>query len=198
MKIFYFDLETTGTNPGKNGIHQISGMIEIDGKVMEEFDFHVKPNPRAIFEDTALAVAGVTKEQIMSYPEMGVVYNQLVTMLSKYVDKYDKNDKFFLCGYNNAAFDNQFLRGFFLQNGDMYFGSWFWSNSIDVMVLSTVYLSTKRAAMENFKLSTVAATIGIDVKEDELHNAMYDIYLTRGIYLKIQHDMLSSLPGTIK
>lgn len=198
MKIFYFDLETTGTNPGKNGIHQISGMIEIDGKVMEEFDFHVKPNPRAIIEDAALAVAGVTKEQIMSYPEMGVVYNQLVTMLSKYVDKYDKNDKFFLCGYNNAAFDNQFLRGFFLQNGDMYFGSWFWSNSIDVMVLSTVYLLTKRAAMENFKLSTVAATIGIDVKEDELHNAMYDIYLTRGIYLKIQHDMLSSLPGTIK
>ena len=198
MKIFYFDLETTGTNPGKHGIHQISGMIEIDGKVMEEFDFHVQPNPRAIIEDAALAVGGVTKEQIMSYPEMGVVYNQLVTMLSKYVDKYDKNDKFFLCGYNNAAFDNQFLRGFFLQNGDMYFGSWFWSNSIDVMVLATVYLLGKRTRMENFKLSTVAATVGIDVKTDDLHNAIYDIYLTRGIYLKIQHDMLSSLPGNNK
>ena len=30
MKLLFFDLETTGTNPGKNGIHQISGMIEIE------------------------------------------------------------------------------------------------------------------------------------------------------------------------
>ena len=38
-KRFFYDLETTGTNPGKNGIHQISGMIEIDGIVMEQFNF---------------------------------------------------------------------------------------------------------------------------------------------------------------
>jgi DNA polymerase-3 subunit epsilon len=186
MKIFYYDLETTGTNPGKHGIHQISGMIEIDGKVMEEFDFHVQPNPRAIIEDAALAVGGVTKEQIMSYPEMGVVYNQLVTMLSKYVDKYDKNDKFFLCGYNNAAFDNQFLRGFFLQNGDNYFGSWFWANTLDVMVLATLALADRRAQMENFKLSTVASAMGVEVNAGELHNAMYDIYLTKAIFDKIR------------
>jgi len=194
MKLLYFDLETTGTNPGKNGIHQISGMIEIDGVVKEEFDFHVQPNPRAIIEDAALAVGGVTREQIMSYPAMNVVYNQFVTMLSKYVDKFNTKDKFFLVGYNNAAFDNQFLRGFFLQNGDNYFGSWFWSNSIDVMVMATIALSSRRTTMENFKLSTVAATMGIEVKADELHNAMYDIYLTRGIYLKI----MSSLPGNNK
>lgn len=29
MKLFFFDLETTGTNPGKHGIHQISGQIVI-------------------------------------------------------------------------------------------------------------------------------------------------------------------------
>ena len=32
MKLLFFDLETTGTNPGRNGIHQISGSIVIDGK----------------------------------------------------------------------------------------------------------------------------------------------------------------------
>lgn len=31
MKLLFFDIETTGTNPAKNGIHQISGTIEIDG-----------------------------------------------------------------------------------------------------------------------------------------------------------------------
>ena len=194
MKLLFFDLETTGTNPAKNGIHQISGMIEIDGVVKEEFDYHVQPNPRAIIEDAALAVGGVTREQVNSYPPMNVIYDQFVKMLSKYVDKYDTKDKFFLVGYNNAAFDNQFLRGFFLQNGDKYFGSWFWANSIDVMVMATVALAARRAAMENFKLSTVAAAMGIEVKTDELHNAMYDIYLTRGIYGKI----MSSLPGDNK
>ncbi len=182
MKLIFFDLETTGVNPGKNGIHQISGQIVIDGVVKESFDFHVQPNPKAIIEDEALKVAGVTREQVMAYPPMREVYNQFVGMLAKYVNKYDKKDKFFLVGYNNAAFDNQFLRGFFLQNGDNYFGSWFWSNTLDVMVLATAFLATRRPDMENFKLSTVAKTLGIEVKDDSLHNAMYDIDLTKAIF----------------
>ncbi len=181
-KLFFYDLETTGTNPGRNGIHQISGSIVIDGKHIQDFDFHVQPNPKAVIEDAALQVAGVTREQVLAYPPMQQVYQEFVAMLGKYVDKYDKKDKFFLVGYNNAAFDNQFLRGFFLQNGDQYFGSWFWSNSIDVMVLASAYLADRRADMENFKLSTVAKFLGVSVSDDSLHNALYDIELTRAIY----------------
>lgn len=96
--------------------------------------------------------------------------------------KYNKKDKFFLVGYNNAAFDNQFLRGFFLQNSDNYFGSWFWSNTIDVMVLASAYLATRRPDMENFKLSTVAKTLGVDVESESLHNALYDINLTKAVF----------------
>ena len=182
MKLVFFDLETTGTNPGKNGIHQISGLIEIDGVEKERFDFKVQPNPNAVIEEEALKVAGVTREQVLAYPPMNGVYKTFVDMLSKYVDKFNKKDKFFLVGYNNAAFDNQFLRGFFLQNNDKYFGSWFWSNSIDVMVLASNKLANKRHDMENFKLSTVAKFIGIDVQDDKLHDAMYDIDLTKSIY----------------
>ncbi len=182
MKLLFFDLETTGTNPGRNGIHQISGSIVIDGKHIQDFDFHVQPNPKAVIEDAALQVAGVTREQVLAYPPMQQVYQEFVAMLGKYVDKYDKKDKFFLVGYNNAAFDNQFLRGFFLQNGDQYFGSWFGSNSIDVMVLASAYLADRRADMENFKLSTVAKFLGVSVSDDSLHNALYDIELTRAIY----------------
>lgn len=182
MKLVFFDLETTGTNPGKHGIHQISGQIVIDGVVKESFDFHVQPNPRAMIEDEALKVGGVTREQILAYPPMQQVYQEFVAMLGKYVDKFNKKDKFFLVGYNNAAFDNQFLRGFFLQNGDVYFGSWFWANSIDVMVLASAYLADRRPEMENFKLSTVAKTLGIVVNDDSLHDAMYDIELTKAVF----------------
>lgn len=182
MKLLFFDLETTGTNPARHGIHQISGMIEIDGVEQERFDFKVRPNPKAEVLDEALAVGGVTREQIEAYPPMEEVYRDFVSMLGRYVNKFNKTDKFFLVGYNNAAFDNQFLRGFFLQNGDNYFGSWFWSNSIDVMVLASQYLMGERHLMTNFKLSTVAAQLGVSVSEDKLHDALYDIYLTREAY----------------
>ncbi|MEL7599699.1 MAG: 3'-5' exonuclease [Proteiniphilum sp.] len=182
MKLFFFDLETTGTNPGRHGIHQISGEIMVDGVTREQFDFKVRPNPQAQIEEDALKVGGVTKEQILAYPPMYDIYRKLINMLEKYVDKYNKKDKYFLVGFNNASFDNQFLRGFFLQNGDQYFGSWFWSNSFDVMVLATPYLAANRAEMENFKLATVAKALGIEVSEDNLHDASYDIALTKGIF----------------
>lgn len=83
MKIVFFDLETTGTLVNKHGIHQISGEIVVDGEVKETFDFHVQPNPRAEITQDALDVAGVTKEQILAYPAMGVVYGQFTAMLSK-------------------------------------------------------------------------------------------------------------------
>lgn len=184
-KLFFYDLETTGLKFWKNGIHQISGCIEIDGDVKEEFNFHVKPNPACVIEDEALDVSGVTLEQINAYPDMNVVYNQVKTMLSKYVNRYNKYDKFFLVGYNNAPFDNQFFRAFFVQNNDNYFGSYFWSSAIDVMVLAANHLKSTRHTMEDFKLKTVANTLGVTVDESKLHDALYDIYLTRAVYRKI-------------
>lgn len=182
MKLLFFDLETTGTLVSKHGIHQISGQIVIDGKVKERFNYHVQPNPKAQIEPQALEVGGVTAEQIQAYPPMGQIYNEFVAMLSKYVNRYDRGDKFFLVGYNNASFDNQFLRAWFIQNGDRYFGSWFWSNSIDVMVMATPYLGNKRERMENFKQGTVAKALGIAVDEDKLHDALYDIDVCKAIY----------------
>jgi len=66
------------------------------------------------------------------------------------VDKFDKKDKLHLAGYNIGGFDIPFLRTFFLQNNDKYFGSWFWSDSLDVMVLASLYLKNKRSGMLNF------------------------------------------------
>ena len=186
MKRFFFDCETTGLNPAKNGIHQISGIIEIDGIERETFNFKVCPNPKAVIEQEALDIAGVTEMQILAYPKMEIVYKQLIEMLSKYVDKFDKKDKFTLVGYNNCSFDNQFLRGFFLQNNDNYFGSWFWSNSIDVMVIASEFLEPVRSEMVDFKLKTVAKQMGIEVDEKKLHDALYDVELTKMILDRIQ------------
>jgi DNA polymerase-3 subunit epsilon len=182
MKLFFYDLETTGLDPVKNGIHQISGEIFIDNESKEKFNFRVQPHKNAEIDVTALRVADVTTEQIMSYPSMRDVYCEFEKMLEKYVDKYNKYDKFFLAGYNNVSFDDQFLRNFFLQNGDTYFGSWFWANSIDVMVLASAYLATRRSEMANFKLHTVAKFLELNVDDTMLHDAEYDIKLTQEIF----------------
>ena len=132
-----------------------------------------------------MRVCRVTREQIQAYPPMREVYERFVAMLSKYVDKYDRQDKFFLVGYNNASFDNQFLKAFFVQNGDDYFYSWFWVNSIDVMVLATRHLMRQRHEMPDFKQETVAKALGIPIEAEKLHDASYDIRLTRAIYERV-------------
>lgn len=98
MKILYYDLETTGVKYWKNGIHQIAGMVEIDGEIVETFNFNVQPHPKCIIEPEALKVGNVTLEQVQAYPAMEIVYKQFVKILAKYVDKFNKKDKFFLCG----------------------------------------------------------------------------------------------------
>lgn len=190
MKLLFFDLETTGIKYWRNGIHQISGEIVIDGVTKESFNFNVCPNPQCEIEEEALRICNVTKEQILAYPPMREVYTQFVNMLSKYVDKFDKKDKFFLVGYNNASFDNSFLKAFFVQNGDTYFYSWFWVNSIDVMVLATQHLMRKRHQMTDFKQETVARTLGIKIDAEKLHDASYDIQLTKEIYKKVSASLL--------
>lgn len=186
IKLFAYDLETTGTNPGKNGIHQIAGIILIDGEEKERFEIKLQPNPKAVIEPSALEVAGVTLDQITSYQTMESGYKELISVLSRHVDKFNKKDKFATLGYNNASFDDNFLRGLFLQNGDNYFGSWFYADSLDVRVLSMNKLLDVRHEMENFKLMTVAKQFGIEIDESKLHDAVYDVELTYQIYNKVK------------
>jgi DNA polymerase-3 subunit epsilon len=181
-KLFFFDLETTGVMYWKNGIHQISGAIRIDGEIKERFNFKVKPHENCIIQDEALKVAGVTREDLHSYKEMKDVYLEIIKILTRYVDKFDRSDKFHLVGYNNASFDNNFLRAFFVQNNDNYFGSWFWSDSLDCFVLASNKLKKERCNLKDFKQGTVAKYLGIEVDESKLHDAEYDIDICIKIY----------------
>jgi len=182
MKLFFFDLETTGLDNQKHAIHQISGKIIIDGVEKTKFNFKVKPFEGSLIDATALKIGGVTEEQIMQYPSCHQNYVSLVTLIQKYVNRFDTGDKFHLVGYNNSSFDNQFLRSFFKVNKDDYFGSYFWSDSIDVMVLASNFLKHERHNIRDFKLKTIAQWLKIDVDAKRLHDAEYDIELTEKIF----------------
>ena len=64
MKKMFFDLETTGLDKVVNGIHQISGCIEIDGVVAEYFNFKVQPKEGAVYDPEALRIGNVTESDL--------------------------------------------------------------------------------------------------------------------------------------
>jgi len=181
IKIFY-DVETTGTKSSKHSIHQLSGIVEVDGAISEEFNYKVRPHPKAEITKEAMVACGKTEKEILAYPEIGIVFAAFTNLLKKYVNPYEKTSKAWLIGFNNRSFDDLFLRMFFELNKNPYYNSWFWSDSIDVLCLASEYLMDRRTSMPSFKLKRVALELGLSVDENELHDALFDARLTRDIY----------------
>lgn len=181
IKVF-FDTETTGLNYKLHSMHQFAGLVEIDGKVVETFDFRMQPHEKAQIDNSALKVCGITEEELWSYPTMKEAYKAIMALLDKYIDRYDPKQKAKLVGFNNRRFDDDFLRMFFELNGNTFFGSYFWTDTLDVLVLASQYLEDRRPTMPSFKLKRVALELGIVVQDKSLHGALYDATLTRQIY----------------
>ena len=181
IKIFY-DSETTGLNHKQHCIHQLAGLIEINNEVVQTFDFKMAPHPKAKVEKEALAIAGVTEEIVRSYTDQAIVFKQFKDMLGAYIDPYNTMQKGHLVGFNNRFFDDPFLRMWFELNGDQFIGSWFWNDTLDVIVLASQYLIDRRPHMPSFKQGRVAKELGLKVEDGKLHNALYDVNLTRSIY----------------
>lgn len=190
MKLLFYDLETTGLHAATCGIHQLAGAIaEYDErsnalKFLDNFNFKMRPHKGKRVYPSALEVGGITMDMIQSYPEPNQVFNEFMAYLKKHVNKFDPDDKMFLVGFNNLHFDNEFLRQWFTDCGEKYYGSFFWSNSIDVMSEASRILLQLRPYMPNFKLATVAKTLGMKVEDDSLHDGMYDIRLTAKIFIE--------------
>lgn len=183
MKYLWIDTETGGVDCKVNPILQISGIIEIDGIEKENFDFKVKPFEGQKVTKEALEVTGFTVEQIKSdFEEPEKVYADLIGILEKHISKYNKKDKFTFIGYN-SRFDMDFLRAFFENNNDKYFGSWFFFPPIDVMNLSAYSLANSRDKLTNFKLQTVFEALGLILPSNlTWHDAKADILATKMIY----------------
>ena len=185
MKRLYIDVETTGFNPYKNGIIQIAGIVEIDEVEIESFSFDCNVFEKDEISDKALEVNNKTREQIAEFEDPKEVYSKLINIMEKHINRYNKNDKFAFVGFN-ASFDYDFIRAWFKKAGDNFgIGSWCWNPYIDAMTIAFHFIGEERHLMENFKLDTVAGALGIEVDENELHDALYDVKLTRQIYRQL-------------
>lgn len=187
MRQLFYDLETTGLDAQCHAIHQMSGLVVVDGKVVETFDFRVRPFVGAVVSQEALDVSGVTVEQVMQGESEESVFPRFTAMLEKHLD--GTSDRFFLCGYNSLRFDDLFLEQFFKRNGCSRMNRYFWHGGIDVMVLAGNHLAPVRCTMPNFRQGTVARTLGIEIDEGSLHDAMYDANVCYEIYRRVSNSM---------
>jgi len=173
--VFYFDVETTGLNPQVNEIIQLSGLIEVDGKVVETFNLYARPSDPSTVTTEALAVTGLTLAEILEFPPASKMYNDLIDIMMRYVDKYDKNDKFSPAGYN-VRFDLDFLSALFKRMNDPYLGSFINWKAIDPYPVLTIMDFFGLISLPNYQLSTVCGAFLIPLKA---HDALADITATR-------------------
>lgn len=176
-KIFWFDVETTGLDPVKHDIVQLAYLIEIDGKIIESANLLMQPFDYSTICQESLDIHGRTIDEIKNYPNPRSVYAELISVLEKYVDRYNRSDKFHHAGYN-SKFDLDFLKQFFVKNKDVYFGSWFNYRAIDPLTLLHVLDGLDKVSIPNYKLETVCKYFDIPINA---HDALSDITATRAL-----------------
>lgn len=180
MKLLFIDTETSGLDPTTHGIVQIAGIIEIDGEIKEKFNFKCQLFEGQTINADALKANKLTVEQIREFPDPLPVYKKLVAIFRKYIDQYNKVDKFYMVG-QNVPFDYAFLEKFFKNCGDNYLYAYIFYDKIDLVALTAAFRVSKLLTLENVRLETVAKHFGIQYVA---HDAEADIEVTREIFYR--------------
>lgn len=180
-KTFWFDVETTGLDTDLNEIIQLAGIIEIDNKIVEEFDLLMKPTDFANISSKALEVQKRTLSDIKTYKDPSITHKKLVEIFDKYINKFDREDKMAIGGYN-VDFDIGFLFSFFKRNGHNFLGSYIdFTRKYDPLGVMYFLKSSGKYDGQNCKLETVANEFGIDLGKDA-HDALADVIATKEIW----------------
>lgn len=183
-KIIFIDTETGGVNPEKAALIRLSGIIRIDKKDVEKFNFYIKPFENSEVNEKALEVQGRTLEELKTdkYVEEKEVYKQFIKLLDKYIDKYDTTDKFIVAGYN-VRFDVDILKAFFQRHGNNFLFSYLDSSMLDPLYsIRLLQIAEVLPVLENNKLETWCKHFGIELKA---HDSLEDIEATKKLIGKL-------------
>ncbi len=181
LKLFYADTETTGLDPKEQEVFQFAFILVINGKVVEEHDLKIRPERWDKVSKEALEVTGKTIEELKTYPTKRDTFNKLKTILKKHVDPYNRNDKMIWIG-QNGRFDTDFVRAWFAEMGDKYFGSWWDARPADLITLAVAARMRGIINPENFKQQTICESLGFQFKA---HDALDDVRALRKAFTKL-------------
>lgn len=184
IKIIFIDTETGGVNAEKSALIQLSGIIEVDGTEKEKFNFYIKPFENSEVNEKALEVQGRTLEELRTdkYIDESIIYKKFLEILDKYIDKYDKDDKFIVAGYN-VKFDIDILKALFERNNNKFLFSYFNSSMLDPLYsVRLLQVAGMLPVLENNKLETWCKYFNIELKA---HDSLQDITATKKLIEKL-------------
>ncbi len=200
-KILFFDCETTGLDPNRNGLIQLAMIMDIDGDIVDELYLEIRPfiideldlSPKISFalakdrslngqNDGLLPVTSISVPMLMQFKSPQVALGQINAFLQKHISKFDKNDKAYIGGYN-VLFDIAFLSKFYEKCGVKYLGSYINWRQLDVRQMLYMLDFEGKISLENYKLATACAHFGIEL---EAHNPLSDIRATRELFYKLR------------
>jgi len=179
-KVFWFDLETTGLDCSKHALIQLAYIIEIDNVIRESGNMFIQPFKDDLIEDTALRVNKRSRDEMFKDPFLlpSDAFKQLHAILCKYVNKFDKEDKYYPAGYN-VHFDCGFLNRFFIKNGDKYYGSFFNGRNLDPKSLMAFLAYEGKITLTKHALAEACEYF--KVKHENAHDALSDVTATRDL-----------------
>ena len=192
MKLLFLDTETTGTEWVKHGVIQIAGIVDIDGEVKKEFNFKCRPFKGQLLDPKAMELHKLTREELATWPDPKEAYQELLKVLDGFVDRYSKEDKFYMVG-QNTKFDYDFMNKFFKLNQNFYFYGYVFYHLIDLIQMSCLFRVAGIVNVPNMKLETMAKYFGIPL---EAHKAENDIKATRALFYKYL-EMVKGLPKVV-
>lgn len=188
MKILYFDVETTGLDPIQNDIVQLAGLIENNGVVEEEFDIKMQPLNYDTIDKDSFRITGLSVEKLKTYPKSNESFEKFLDILSKYIDRYNKADKLYSCGYN-IHFDLEFLSKLAIKNNYEYLGAFLNWRRLDPLTMLHLMDFQGKIKLPDYKLETVCKHFNIPLNES--HNAIEDIRATRILFKKLLNESFS-------
>jgi len=171
-KELYLDCETTGLDPIQNEILTLGIIIRIDGMIKEEKNICMKPE-RSEVSPRITEITGITKSQADMYGSKKAGYTDLIVLLDKYVDKFNKQDKYLGIGYN-VNFDKSFLQTFFHEFKNDYLFSYFFG-FMDIYEISKWLKKNGKIDSPNLKLETLIEKYSLATKA---HNSLEDAKAT--------------------
>jgi len=202
-KILWCDVETTGLDCNRNGIVQIAFLMDIGGIVVDSLVCNVQPfdedmtgftlqddGPELNYNEVKqnietmgelrLPASNIKVSQLLTHITPKEAYGRITAFLNKYIDKYDKLDKAWFGGYN-SQFDLNFVKRFFIKNGDEYLGSYINWRVLDPMYIlyNKDYRAEPGERLDSMKLKDVCIHYEL---EHIPHDPMSDIKATRKLW----------------
>mgnify|MGYP001092458000 CR=1 FL=1 len=157
------DIETTGLNREKDQITEIAALRVEGNRIIEKFETLINPLIKIPAEITQ--ITGITDQMVKKQPTISEV-------LPKFKE-FIKND---ILVAHNSIFDIGFLN---------YNYSKYYNKPLENKDLCTLNLAKKLvSSIPSYRLSSLCNYF--DIKNDNYHRAMADVYATTKLFLKFQ------------